>query len=567
MYVNLLHLSAKVNALLSRDRSERVFVTQKTKSRSQKLLWKKHTGILLDIDRYYLQNELKELQQLESLSPWKGKNFVVEIPKLVNKTITSHKLLFSTSFFDGKKLADSEKKLFLPALKDVIGYINYLQRRRIQQEPLLGTRTPKDIYWSGLLYGAQAIVKNPRLAVDCFKMTWDFSIKYSPALSQQIPMVLTHRDIDPDNIMIRGKHLLLADWENAVLSDPLYDLAQVPRLYGRFIGMEEATNFCLEQLESTFDRARWTALSYYGTLQSLAIKPKQTHMFASALACLNTFKEQRVEEPSKSLYERIFYFSYSALEMLYKIFPFANKPISEPMILCYHNVGNDKWRFTTPPDSFKKQLEFLNTKFEITSLSNLLKNRNGVAITFDDGYADLTKYAVPVLKKMKKPATVFMIGNAKEPNREELDNILPLATDTQIKKLISNGWEIGFHTKTHADLAHLSAPELKSEIKDGKRQLEKRLGLKLKFFAYPRGYYSEDVINVVKEAKFKNAFTVDGKPAGSNSDPFLIHRIPLEGQVDDKFLAVYLTETGLWLESLFVKILQLKERYTSTGLA
>lgn len=87
-------------------------------------------------------------------------------------------------------------------------------------------------------------------------------------------------------------------------------------------------------------------------------------------------------------------------------------------ILIYHRVLKkaDFMNPTTPTvHEFEWQMELISKYFKPLSLSAALElmekkelPKNAVCVTFDDGYADNEKYALPILKKWKVPATVFV---------------------------------------------------------------------------------------------------------------------------------------------------------------
>ncbi len=98
-------------------------------------------------------------------------------------------------------------------------------------------------------------------------------------------------------------------------------------------------------------------------------------------------------------------------------------------ILCYHRVGTGGIPLFSdlPPAVFEAQVQFLQRDYRIVSLTQLCdeieqpshraqhEGQHGgqhdgqaVAITFDDGYKDLYFEALPILKKYRVPATVFL---------------------------------------------------------------------------------------------------------------------------------------------------------------
>lgn len=89
-------------------------------------------------------------------------------------------------------------------------------------------------------------------------------------------------------------------------------------------------------------------------------------------------------------------------------------------VLGYHNVDST-WRFPAAPGSgartFRRQLRFLKQTTNIVPLDEALDALQAgrplppraVAITFDDGYRDNLTLAAPLLKRLKIPATIFLV--------------------------------------------------------------------------------------------------------------------------------------------------------------
>jgi peptidoglycan/xylan/chitin deacetylase (PgdA/CDA1 family) len=68
-----------------------------------------------------------------------------------------------------------------------------------------------------------------------------------------------------------------------------------------------------------------------------------------------------------------------------------------------------------PPRLFEEQMAYLRKHFSVLSLYELLQGSqdrslpsNSVAVTFDDGYRDNYTFALPILKKYRIPATIFL---------------------------------------------------------------------------------------------------------------------------------------------------------------
>jgi aminoglycoside phosphotransferase (APT) family kinase protein len=69
-----------------------------------------------------------------------------------------------------------------------------------------------------------------------------------PPVAQGGPLVMSHNDVNPSNLVFDGTRVLLLDWDTAAPNDPLYDLATV----AMFFRMDEGT---CQQLVGAHDDA------------------------------------------------------------------------------------------------------------------------------------------------------------------------------------------------------------------------------------------------------------------------------------------------------------------------
>jgi peptidoglycan/xylan/chitin deacetylase (PgdA/CDA1 family) len=194
------------------------------------------------------------------------------------------------------------------------------------------------------------------------------------------------------------------------------------------------------------------------------------------------------------------------------------------------------------------------------SLSEILykKKSRSVAITFDDGYEDVYTNAMPIMKELGVTGTVFVIGNREKINRGQVNNDLRLMSDSQIMDLCKLGWEIGYHTNTHCDLRTLSKEEKEEEI--SKDAIEHKLGLNIKYFAYPRGIYNKQISKLIKLSGYSHAFTVEGDYANFSSK-MNISRVPVEGKISTKELITSITPLGIIATKFLLKLLVIKEKF------
>lgn len=92
-------------------------------------------------------------------------------------------------------------------------------------------------------------------------------------------------------------------------------------------------------------------------------------------------------------------------------------------ILCYHRVGMEGVPIYSRlhPEAFENQMWYLRKHYRLVSLGQLCQEIREervvpptLAVTFDDGYKDLYKFAFPVLQRYSVPATIYLIGRCIE---------------------------------------------------------------------------------------------------------------------------------------------------------
>ena len=204
-------------------------------------------------------------------------------------------------------------------------------------------------------------------------------------------------------------------------------------------------------------------------------------------------------------------------------------------VLLYHHVGPSLpgTRYaglSVSQEKFERQTRWLARKgyagIRPADWLAWLLHRNPlpskpVLLTFDDGYADFPDYALPVLLRYGFRAVVFVVTGWIGA-RNSWDGA-PLMTAHQIRQCSAHGMEFGAHSRTHPDLTSLSGTQLREEIAGSGEDLSAIIGTRVTSFAYPYGFWSEEVRARVRES-FDLAFTCEEGLNQIDTDPLLLRR-------------------------------------------
>lgn len=97
-------------------------------------------------------------------------------------------------------------------------------------------------------------------------------------------------------------------------------------------------------------------------------------------------------------------------------------------VLMYHRVAveeYDPWGLCVSPEHFAQQLELLKQRAECVPLEYLVDQRRSyqgrrpcISVTFDDGYVDNVRAALPLLERFDIPATIFVVSSKLGSRRE-----------------------------------------------------------------------------------------------------------------------------------------------------
>jgi peptidoglycan/xylan/chitin deacetylase (PgdA/CDA1 family) len=241
-------------------------------------------------------------------------------------------------------------------------------------------------------------------------------------------------------------------------------------------------------------------------------------------------------------------------------------------VLIYHHINPHSGdAVTVTPEVFAAQMGFLaRSGFTTLSLDDLMGALYGdqeigdkvVVLTFDDGWLDNYRFAIPVLKQLDFHASFFVItGRVDAASHGHVDLFFDVPLHEAAKACIQSGeaarvvldWDLirsieedgpfrfYSHTVSHRRCAELSSAELMAELVESKLRIESELGRPCPYLCWPYGSYNDDTIRAAQETGYTGLFTTDAGFCDATADPFRIKRIEVQNSVE-------------WLQKCFTTI-------------
>ncbi|HKR09489.1 MAG TPA: polysaccharide deacetylase family protein [Gemmatimonadaceae bacterium] len=262
-------------------------------------------------------------------------------------------------------------------------------------------------------------------------------------------------------------------------------------------------------------------------------------------------------------------------------------------VVAYHGVGDAPHlpAMHISPARLREQLAYLRDRYSIVPLRELVRRWRNlaptggcVAITFDDAYAGVLQYALPIIRDLDLPATVFVTSRHAQTGCRfwwddvELDRLAngdgdwseipatvglpPLVADQtgsdyiraavirdyagrwpdQINARRETPWrsmdfdeltqlardpriDFGVHTVSHPALPRLSYWDQVKEIRENFELLRARLPRVQPVIAYPYGLYDSNTVRAAGEAGLIAGLSMEGRASADQPDPMTVPRV------------------------------------------
>jgi peptidoglycan/xylan/chitin deacetylase (PgdA/CDA1 family) len=199
-------------------------------------------------------------------------------------------------------------------------------------------------------------------------------------------------------------------------------------------------------------------------------------------------------------------------------------------VLTYHAVGNRvdgdvNHIYNLEPRAFAAQLDRVVEAAEHAHLPFVPFDSGaatGVAITFDDGYADLLTTVLPEMARRGLPFHVFITADklrSGDPRYLTADGLRQLAQSDLVT--------IGAHGASHRPLTKLSPEQCLADLRASREQIGDVVGRTVDTMSYPFGLVNESVRDLAGEAGFTRAACSTWGFNHPDTDPLMMRRIDM----------------------------------------
>lgn len=191
-------------------------------------------------------------------------------------------------------------------------------------------------------------------------------------------------------------------------------------------------------------------------------------------------------------------------------------------VLGYHDFSGTEpeTAMRISVEKFRKQMQALREKdLPVIPMADFIAWKDegkpiperSVVITIDDGWKSVYTHAYPVLKEFGYPFTIYLYKNYVDGGGKAL-------TTDMIFEMMQNGATIGCHSTTHPYPQTVKKNRRKGrkqfqaflevEMAQSKRFLEQKFRVPVRTYAYPGGYFTEEMVRSAPEFGYSHLFTV-----------------------------------------------------------
>ena len=203
---------------------------------------------------------------------------------------------------------------------------------------------------------------------------------------------------------------------------------------------------------------------------------------------------------------------------------------SRSILLTYHDVYSRQVSPKIPRSAsiyhvsehtFLEHIEIIKSSdIQVTSISKIIPaygETDSLGFTFDDGWAGIYHFILPLFKKLGWSATIFI-------TRDFVDKP-GFLSKSQVIELSNAGFEIGIHGTTHRMLSTCKPDDIRWELSTCKDFLERLTDQQVVYASLPGGDESPSITSIARQLGLQAVFTSRPGFNLSSTSPFAQKRI------------------------------------------
>ncbi|MDQ1521283.1 MAG: hypothetical protein QOI55_2356 [Actinomycetota bacterium] len=208
------------------------------------------------------------------------------------------------------------------------------------------------------------------------------------------------------------------------------------------------------------------------------------------------------------------------------------------VVLLYHRVGGRSGlAVDLPTELFDAQMAALAATGRVATLDAALDALAGpppatgdpIVVTFDDGTADFTDQALPVLERHGIASCCYVATDFIDRGRAFPQNGTPMSWAALADACSTGLVTVGSHTHTHALLDRITPDAIDDELDRSIELIGERTGARARHFAYPKALLGSAPAERAVRARFASAALAGTRPNRYGvTDPHRLARSPIQ---------------------------------------
>ena len=216
----------------------------------------------------------------------------------------------------------------------------------------------------------------------------------------------------------------------------------------------------------------------------------------------------------------------------------AGRPVrgTGAVVLAYHDIRLTPGGYHVTPAQLAQHIGLVRSAglrlVPVAALVDALAAGDDVrdlaAVTFDDALLGVAELALPVLRRLDVPATVFAVAERLGCEPDWTTGERRTLSADELRDLVgAPGIALGSHTATHRSLPSLDDDELLAELAGARATLVGLIGPPVDLLAYPFGHHDDRVRQAARAAGYRAGFTFLNGRVIAGQDAFRLPRLTM----------------------------------------